>query len=316
MADNVTLPATGTGTASVVQATDDVSGVHYPKVKLIDSTADSTTPVGVAGNGAATNALRVTVANDSTGIVSLTTSTASIGKLAANDGVDIGNVDVASVVPGTGATNLGKAEDAAHNTGDVGVMVLGVANTGHTAFAANGDYVPINVDTEGCVVVVGNIPHDTADADPPIKVGGKAIADLAGATMVAAADRANMTMGLDAVQIVRPYTTISNSLCESVSNTNGTATASTVFGATASTKNCITTIAVFNTSTTTSGNIIFTDGSGGTTIFALPLPAGGGAVCNFPVPLVQPTANTALYFDVSAAISTVYISLIGFKSKA
>lgn len=31
-----------------------------------------------------------------------------------------------SVVPGTGATNLGKAEDAAHVSGDVGVLILGV----------------------------------------------------------------------------------------------------------------------------------------------------------------------------------------------
>lgn len=34
MADNVTIPATGTGTATPVIATDDVSSVHYQKVKL------------------------------------------------------------------------------------------------------------------------------------------------------------------------------------------------------------------------------------------------------------------------------------------
>ena len=32
----------------------------------------------------------------------------TIGKLAANDGVDIGDVDVKSIVPGTGVTNLVK----------------------------------------------------------------------------------------------------------------------------------------------------------------------------------------------------------------
>lgn len=34
MADNVTIPASGTGTATPVVATDDVSGVHYQRVKL------------------------------------------------------------------------------------------------------------------------------------------------------------------------------------------------------------------------------------------------------------------------------------------
>lgn len=61
MADNPTLPATGTGTADLVQATDDCAGVHYPKVKIADGTADSTTMVAV-GDGAHANALRVAVA--------------------------------------------------------------------------------------------------------------------------------------------------------------------------------------------------------------------------------------------------------------
>lgn len=34
MADNVTIPASGTGTATPVVATDDVGGVHYQRVKL------------------------------------------------------------------------------------------------------------------------------------------------------------------------------------------------------------------------------------------------------------------------------------------
>jgi hypothetical protein len=49
---------------------------------------------------------------------------------------NIGDVDVLSVVPGTGASNLGKAEDAAHTTGDVGVMALAVRKD--TAAASSG----------------------------------------------------------------------------------------------------------------------------------------------------------------------------------
>jgi hypothetical protein len=68
---------------------------------------------------------------------------------------NIGDVDVASVVPGTGATNLGKAEDAPHTTGDVGVMALGVNNDGgsNTLTSDLGDYSPIATDYNGRVLV-------------------------------------------------------------------------------------------------------------------------------------------------------------------
>lgn len=87
-------------------------------------------------------------------VAPLPAGTNAIGKLAANDGVDIGDVDVASVVPGTGATNLGKAEDAAHSTGDVGVMALGVrkaADGPHSG--ADGDYEPLQTDENGYLKV-------------------------------------------------------------------------------------------------------------------------------------------------------------------
>ena len=81
---------------------------------------------------------------------SLPAGSAAIGKLAANDGVDIGDVDVTSVVPGTGATNLGKAEDAAHTSGDVGVMSLAVRNDDVAALGgADGDYAPLQVKAAG-----------------------------------------------------------------------------------------------------------------------------------------------------------------------
>ena len=70
--------------------------------------------------------------------------------LQAADGVDIGNVDVASIVPGTAATNLGKAEDAAHGSGDTGVAVLAVRNDDVAALgAADGDYAPLQVNSSG-----------------------------------------------------------------------------------------------------------------------------------------------------------------------
>jgi hypothetical protein len=51
MADNKTLPPTGTGTADIVVATDEIAGVDYQKIKLVDGTADSSTPAIVDANG-------------------------------------------------------------------------------------------------------------------------------------------------------------------------------------------------------------------------------------------------------------------------
>lgn len=90
----------------------------------------------------------------------------AIGKLAANSGVDIGDVDVTTVgtiTPGTAATSLGKAEDAAHASGDVGVFALGVRNDGAaTSFtSANGDYNPVATDAQGRIYVIQKAPTAT-----------------------------------------------------------------------------------------------------------------------------------------------------------
>ena len=121
MAENFTFTETG----STSGAADDIGGVKYQKIKLVDGTEDSTTPIG-AGGGTEDGAIRVTIANNSTGVLSiddggstitidgsvtadvtgsgdvpitldgeavvLGAGTAAVGKLAANDGVDIGNV--------------------------------------------------------------------------------------------------------------------------------------------------------------------------------------------------------------------------------
>lgn len=58
------------------------------------------------------------------------------------------------ITPGVTATALGKAEDAAHVSGDTGVFALAVRNDGAaTVFAnANGDYSPIGVGQGGEVI--------------------------------------------------------------------------------------------------------------------------------------------------------------------
>lgn len=128
------------------------------------------------GNGTAASSLRVTIASDTTGVLSVDdnggsitvdgTVTANAGTgtftvtddgsftLAANSGVDIGDVDVISVTPGTAASNLGKAEDAGHATGDVGVMSLAVRQAADTPLSgADLDYEPLQTDASGFLKV-------------------------------------------------------------------------------------------------------------------------------------------------------------------
>jgi hypothetical protein len=63
MADNVTIPATGSGTATPIVATDDVSGIHYQRVKLDGGGDGASTPI-LAGAQASTSALAVVGPND------------------------------------------------------------------------------------------------------------------------------------------------------------------------------------------------------------------------------------------------------------
>lgn len=73
------------------------------------------------------------------------TTAANVATVDSTFGLD---VDVSRVVPGTGATNLGKAEDTPHADGDVGVLFLGVRNH-YTGSTTDGDYAAVSVSSFG-----------------------------------------------------------------------------------------------------------------------------------------------------------------------
>ena len=82
--------------------------------------------------------------------------------LAANSGVDIGDVDVTSVIPGTGATNLGKAIDSAAGGTDTGVGILAVRDDALGGVTpAEGDYTSLLVNANGALWVAMNGSVDT-----------------------------------------------------------------------------------------------------------------------------------------------------------
>ena len=155
----------GGGVQRVTLASDDPAVVDLAAIEVLLTAANvdhAANEVLLTGIDADTNAIKTAVEiidNAISGsemqvdvVASLPAGSAAIGKLAANSGVDIGDVDVTSIVPGTGATNLGKAEDAAHSSGDVGGMPLAVRNDDIAALGgADGDYAPLQVIAAGAL---------------------------------------------------------------------------------------------------------------------------------------------------------------------
>lgn len=126
---------------------------HWLKVSIQNATlavTQSGTWTVQPGNTANTTAWKV----DGSAVTQPVSGTVAIGS---------------TVTPGTGATNLGKAEDAAHSSGDVGVMALAVSNENQTAFgAASGDYAPISVNRYGQSYVTAPPPSHASSNGTPI----------------------------------------------------------------------------------------------------------------------------------------------------
>jgi hypothetical protein len=111
-----------------------------------------------------------------------------------------------------------------------------------------------------------------------------------------------------------PILANANLISERVTDTSGNSTAFSNFGATASVRNYITSVVVYNSSGT-DGYVDIRDGSGGAVLYTIPLPTLGGAVISGGgIPLFKSSANTALAYDVSGALSTVYISMSGYQA--
>lgn len=89
-----------------------------------------------------------------------------------------GSITVSSLNPGTGSTDLGKAEDATHISGDTGVMMLAVRrDSAAVGSGTDGDYSTLNVDANGALRVTGGGggTEYTEDAASPANPVGNAL---------------------------------------------------------------------------------------------------------------------------------------------
>lgn len=367
MADNLTTgttlssPPSGSviGTRQVTYSGD---SVHVAPVGLVafsgadDAKAATDIP---AGGGTEATALRVTVATDSTGVLSVDDNGGSLtvdgtvavsavtsitnvvhvddntGSLTVDGTVAVSSVGgtVASTQSGTWTVQPGNTANTtawkvdgsavtqpvsgtvtANQGGTWTVQPGNTANT--TAWKVDGSAVtqPVSIATNQ---PVGTVAHDGVDSGNPLKIGAKAISSLKTTTLVSSADRTDNQSDLDGAVIDRAQFPLGDLLSERVSDTGGSSTAFTNFSAVASTKNYITGATVYRTDAGTSlAYVDFRDGTAGSILWSLPLPPNGGAVLPAgAVPYFRTSANTALAYDVSAALTTVYISVTGFQSK-
>jgi hypothetical protein len=157
VADNGgSLTVDGTVTANLAAGTNNIGDVDVLSVPA---------PLSTTGGGTEATALRVTLASDSTGVVSIDDNGGSItvdGTVAVSGTVTVGSHAVTNA--GTFATQVDGAaltalqliddivqdEDAAHSSGHKGVMALAVRrDTAAVGSGTDGDYSTLNVTPSG-----------------------------------------------------------------------------------------------------------------------------------------------------------------------
>jgi hypothetical protein len=158
MADDIAVTP---GSGATIAA-DEISSVKYQRVKLIHG-ADGVN----AGDVATGNPLPVTLANS--GTLATVTTVGTVSAVTA----------LGTITPGTAASSLGKAEDAAHTSGDVGVMALGVQKATPADISTEGDYTPFQVDSGQVWVKLGTaLPAGTAAIGKLAANSGVVIGDV------------------------------------------------------------------------------------------------------------------------------------------
>lgn len=180
---------------ATVSDTEDAVTKQWQGIYVADGTSPAANKMGVDASGNAT--VKVNAA--------LPAGTNAIGKLAANSGVDIGDVDVTSVpaslgtatgaavpanaafVAGTDGTNArGLKTDAG---GELQVDVLTLPSNASVNLAQVAGTNTVTGGTAGSQGIGGIQAHDAADSgNNPVKIGAKAIAHGANPTAVAAGD--------------------------------------------------------------------------------------------------------------------------------
>lgn len=239
-----------------------------------------------------------------------------------------GRLFLGGVIPGTGATNLGKAEDAVHVTADTGVMMMGVIDTSASSGfgGANGDYTPPAMNATGAQYVNIDSNSQVSTSRGILKLEDNVVssADAGVGALYKAQDP--LTVDQATGDYVLPKTDLTGRILTGPAPHTefwqgcGTATATTadvaIKAAVASNRIYITAITCKSTSATVASSLDFKDGStviaaGGIAQMAAASP--GSFSASFPTPL-RGTSNTAFNFATNISVSSVTCCGNGFIS--
>ena len=236
--------------------------------------------IDTVGGGTEAAAMRVTIANDSTGVVSVDDNGGAL------------TVDWAGTAPPIGAGT----EAAALR------VTLATDSTGLVSVDDNGGSLTVDA--------AGDVAHDAADSGNPLKIGVKAISTLP--AVVATNDRANAVGDLFGRQLVAEAPLLQYVKGTTADLTDTTSTSVIAAGG-ASITLLITDVIVTNSDADTATVVKFQDGSGGTTVWrGYAKEAGGGFCKQFKTPLAL-TSNTGLFVACETTGATVQVSASGYK---
>jgi hypothetical protein len=191
MADNLQI-SQGTGTTI---ATDEVSsGAMYQKIKLADGTADSTTMI-LAGGGVEAGALRVTIASDSTGVLSIDDNG---GAITVDGTVAVTNAGITSIDGKITACNTGAVVLAA-GTAEIGKLAAGTAGIGK--LTANSGVDIGDVDVTSIAAGDNNIGNVDIVTMPAVTISNASI-NGAGAPVIDSYTHAAINLAAGANQVL------------------------------------------------------------------------------------------------------------------
>lgn len=226
-----------------------------------------------------------------------------------------------AITPGTGATSLGKAEDAPHTDGDVGVMMLGVrADTAAAFSGANGDYTPIAVDTSGQIKLNVQKAEDAPHTSGDFGIASLGVRNDANATLTSAnLDYGTLSVSDTGQQITKDFSASGGdwsyvAAAAGISNTTTAVTIKTAAGA--SIRNYITGLQISADALGAATEFAIRDGAAGAVIWRVKINTGGilSPINIYFASPIRGTANTLLeVITLTASITgSVYVNAQGY----
>jgi hypothetical protein len=275
MADNVAITA-GAGT---VIATDDISSVHYQKIKIALGAENAVDMMLDSGQQTAANSVPVTMASDQ-GDIKITLDSEAV-TLASNSGVDVGDVTINNA-----------AAAAAVNIQDGGNSIT-VDNGGTFATQES----QILVDDAGFTPATSKVfPVGFTLDDTTTDVVDEG--DI-GAARITGDRKLVVALGEAGPNFVRGGGSKTDTTDQSVMAASG---AAAIF-------NYLCWVTGYNSSATNT-YVLVKDGA--TTVAVIPLPAYGGFAVSFPTP-IRSTGNTAFFLAAGGSVTTAYLYGGGYK---